>query len=188
MGDDSESILDELLVLKCRRGDVRAWRELVQRYERRLYYFIRRLVAQERDALDILQQVWIAAIKGMPGLSEPRTLRTWLYRIARNNAISHLRRAGTRIESVDPEELQEVAEKDWDDADPCWPEEAPQRLHAAIAQLTVPHREVITLYFLEDASVEEIADVTGVPPGTVKSRLFYAKRALRNALSRPELE
>jgi RNA polymerase sigma-70 factor (ECF subfamily) len=183
--DDPERIFDELLVLRCRRGDVTAWKELVARYEKRLHYFIRRLVGSERDAWDLLQQTWLAAMKGIHRLDEPRTLRTWLYRIARNTAISHLRRSGNDPASVDPSDLRHVSDDQDDsheDADTFFGADAAERVHEALAELSVPHREVLTLHFLEDASVEEIAAVTGVPPGTVKSRLYYAKRALRSVI------
>ena len=182
MNESSQAILDELLVLKCRRGDVGAWRELVERYQPRLFYFIRRLVDQERDAWDVLQQTWMAAMQGMGRLKEPRALRTWLYRIARNEAALRLRRAGREADYVDPEELREVAGPVEEDQDDPWPAEAAGKLHECLAKLSLPHREVLTLHFLEDLSVEEVATITGVPPGTVKSRLYYAKRALRSAI------
>lgn len=184
MRDDSEAILDALLVLKCRRGDSTAWRELVSRYERRLLYFIRRIVGNERDAWDLLQQTWLAALNALAGLDDPKLLRTWLYRIARNLAISHLRKHQRDAMSVDPDDLKELPQLSEEEPEYPWPEEAPQRLHGAIEQLSVRHREVITLYFLEDATVDQIAQVIGVPPGTIKSRLHYAKRALRDILQR----
>ena len=67
MNQDPEIILDELLVLKCRRGDAIAWKQLVERYERRLFYFIRRLVDNERDSWDVLQMTWLGALKGLRG-------------------------------------------------------------------------------------------------------------------------
>lgn len=184
MREGSETILDELLVLRCRRGDAAAWRAMVSRYERRLLYFIRRLVGNERDAWDLLQQTWLAALKGLAGLDDPKFLRTWLYRIARNLAISHLRTHQRDAMSVDPDDLTDLPQLTEDEPEYPWPEEAPQRLHGAIEQLSVRHREVITLYFLEDATVDQISQVIGVPPGTIKSRLHYAKRALRDILQR----
>jgi RNA polymerase sigma-70 factor, ECF subfamily len=180
--DEAERILDELIVLQCRRGEVRAWRQLVTRYEKRLHYFIRRLVGSERDAWDLLQQTWLGAMKGIHSLDNPRTLRTWLYRIARNTAISHIRRGGREAISVDPVSLHDVPQDNGADSfddDPFFGAAAAEVVQESLAKLSVPHREVLTLHFLEDASIEEIADVTGVPPGTVKSRLYYARRALR---------
>ena len=158
---------------------------LVGRYERRLLYFIRRVVDDEREAWDVLQQTWMSALKSIARLDEPRALRTWLYRIARNEAINHLRRDGRRMEASDSEAVENVADDSADDE--MWSTEAAEQVHAALALLSLPHREVLTLHFLEDASVEEIAAVLDVPPGTVKSRLYYARDALRRQLEQREV-
>ena len=188
MRDDAEAILCELLVLRCRRGDPAAWRDVIRLFERRLFYYLRRLVGDaERDAWDVLQQTWLEAFTGLPRLAEPRALRTWLYRIAHCQAASHRRRAGrdTVDGSVDVGEVP-IVDAAADDADPFAAAEAAEQVHAGLARLSVPHREVLTLHFLEDLPVEEIAVVLGVPPGTVKSRLHYAKRALREVLEPQE--
>ena len=181
---ESEQILDELLVLRCRRGDSAAWRQLIGRWDRRLLYYIRRIVSGERDAWDVLQQTWLAAFQALPSLKEPRALRAWLYRIAHRRAISHLRHAGSAPDA-DAGALDDVGDVPAEDDDGgAFPAEAAERVHACLARLSLAHREVLTLHFLEDVSIEEIASILGVPPGTVKSRLFHAKRALRAAIER----
>ena len=187
MRDDAEAILCELLVLRCRRGDPAAWREVIALFERRLFYYLRRLVGDaERDAWDVLQQTWMEAYKNLARLAEPRALRTWLYRIAHCQAVSHRRRTGREAPAADVEfdgpDLREVAAAEAGDAGPFAAAEAAEQVHAGLARMSLPHREVLTLHFLEDLPVEEIALVLGVPPGTVKSRLHYAKRALRDVL------
>ena len=185
MISSSDRILDDLLARRCKRGDGQAWRVLVGRYEKRLLYFIRRLVDDERDAWDVLQQTWLSALKNIARLDEPRALRTWLYRIARNEAVNHLRRDGRRIETIDSDAVENVADDSADDE--MWSSEAAEQVHAALGKLSLPHREVLTLHFLEDASVEEIAAVLDVPSGTVKSRLYYARDALRRQLEQREV-
>ena len=182
--NESERILDELLVLRCRRHDTAAWRELIGRWERRLFYYARRLVGSERDAWDVLQQTWLAAYQALPTLRESRALRAWLYRIAHRQAVSHLRRTGAAPDGA-AAGIETAADVP-DDAsgDPSFPAEVAEQVHAALAALSLAHREVLTLHFLEDVSVDEIAAVLDVPAGTVKSRLFHAKRALRAAIER----
>ena len=189
MRDDAEAILCELLVLRCRRGDAAAWREVIGLFERRLFYYLRRLVGDaERDAWDVLQHTWMEAYRGIHRLAEPRALRTWLYRIAHCQAVSHARRAGRETQATD--DATDVgdlpAEAAGAGADPFAAAEAAEQVHAGLARLSLPHREVLTLHFLEDLPIEEIAAVLGVPPGTVKSRLHYAKLALRDALEREQ--
>jgi RNA polymerase sigma-70 factor (ECF subfamily) len=180
MGGEVEAIQCELLVLRCRRGDPEAWRELVGLFERRLLYYIRRLLSNERDAWDALQQTWMEAFRNLRTLREPRALRPWLYRIAHRRAIS-LRRAKIRDlpEADDPVDVEQVAEQA---TEAEWKLDAAEHVHQALDRLSLSHRQVITLFFLEEMSIDEICDVVGVPPGTVKSRLHYAKLALRRLL------
>src|SRR5207244_777923 len=85
----AEAIHQELLVLRCRRGDQAALEELVRTWEKRLLYFIRRLVDEEHDAWDVLQQTWLRVVSGIGALREPRSLGPWLYRVARHAALNH---------------------------------------------------------------------------------------------------
>src|SRR5215468_6587046 len=89
MGRTAEAIYEELLVLRCRRGEKDALEELVRTRENRLFYFIRRLVDNEADAWDVLQQTWVRVLSGIGALREPRSLGPWLYRVARHAAFNH---------------------------------------------------------------------------------------------------
>jgi RNA polymerase sigma-70 factor (ECF subfamily) len=179
---DSQEILRELLVLRCKRGEGRAFEELIRQYEARLFYFLRRLVATEEDAWDTLQQTWLRVFRGIRTLESPDRLTVWLYRVARCAALDHRRQRDRRaIPLENHAELSELAtEAEPDDF------EDHEHLHAALSQISLAHREVLTLHFLESFSVEQLAEVLAIPPGTVKSRLFHAKRALRTVLEREE--
>ncbi len=182
MPNDKDLIYHELLVLRCRRGERAALEELVGEWERRLFYFIRRLGCDEHDAWDVLQQTWIKVLRGLPSLKEPRNLAPWLYRIARNTAINHGQMRS--VYRVYLHELEPAGEME-EDAGPRNLDNAEQ-IHHGLLQLAVPHREVLTLYFLEDMTVEQIAHVLEVPAGTVKSRLYHARRALRDVLTKED--
>ncbi len=180
MERDKDLIYQELLVLRCQRGDQAALSELVRTWERRLLYFIRRLVDDEQDAWDILQQTWLKVLRGLAGLREPRHLAPWLYRIARNNALNL-----GRLRSLQRETLEDYAagSEPEEDPGPRTLDDAEQ-IHHGLRQLALPHREVLALYFLEDMAVGDIAQVLDIPPGTVKSRLHHARRALRAVLEK----
>jgi RNA polymerase sigma-70 factor, ECF subfamily len=179
---DKQAVLLELLVLRCRRGERQAFDELIRQWEGRLLFYVRRLVVTEEDAWDVLQQTWIKVFRGIKALDDPRRLPTWLYQIARRTAASHWRgqyRTWSRTEeNADLAELAAVEEE--------WHVEDAERVHRVLGRVSLAHREALTLYFLEDLSLEQMAEVLGVPLGTVKSRLCYAKRALRAVLGSEE--
>lgn len=186
LSQDAEAILSELLVLRCRRGDAEAWRQLVRHFERRLLYYLRRLLNDERDAWDVLQQTWLEAFRNLKSLRDPRALRPWLYRISHRRAITHRRRGGKTEQCgvAQPPELDQLpAARDVHDE---WRIDTAEQIHHALGRLSLPHREVLTLFFLEEMPVEEIAQALDIPAGTVKSRLHYAKLELRQVLLRTE--
>jgi len=170
----------EALLRRCQIGDEEALEELIRRWERRLFYYIRRLVPYEEDAWDVLQQTWMRAVKGISDLREPDKFVPWLYRIARNTAFSHQRSLLAREKWIDRaaavDELSgvETLEAEW----------TVEEVHLGMEKLSAHHRDVITLFFLDDLSMAEIAEVLGIADGTVKSRLFYGKKALREVLAR----
>ncbi len=178
LATELQRLRDERLVLRCQLDEPGAFDELLRRFEPRLLYYLRRLVPQEADAWDALQRTWIAAHRNLRRLRDPGALRPWLYRLARNQAASHLRREWRHRARVDDQaDPDALGAGDWTpDLDQA------ERVHAALATLSLPHREVLTLHFLEQMPLEEIAQVTGSPVGTVKSRLHYARRTLRRRL------
>jgi RNA polymerase sigma factor (sigma-70 family) len=179
---DKDLIYQELLVLRCQRGDRDALQELVVTWERRLFYYLRRLGSEEQDAWDLLQQTWLKVLRGISALRDARQLAPWLYCIARNTAINHGQMRSLhreRLEELPPatDSEEDPGPRNYDDV---------EQIHHGLLQLPLPHREVLTLYFLESMAIEQIAQVLDVPPGTVKSRLYHAKRALRNILTKED--
>ncbi len=174
----------ELLVLRWRRGDQAAATELTEMFHAPLLYYLRRLLGSEADAWDAAQETWLAVLRKLSKIREPRTLPAFLYRTARNAALAHLRKqraadAALLVKANAQETELSMANHE---EEMLTAEEAAQ-IHAGLEQLSLAHREVLTLYFLEDLSLNEIAEVLDISLGTVKSRLFHAKRALRSVLS-----
>jgi RNA polymerase sigma-70 factor, ECF subfamily len=168
----------EVLLRRCRAGDQEAIEELIRRWERKLFYYVRRPVADEPDAWDVLQQTWVRVLKGIGKVRDSEKLVPWLYQVARNAALSHRKSLLAHKRWVDREAVVEdlagveVLEADW----------TVQEVHRGMEELSAYHRDVLALFFLEDLSIKEIAGVVGVSVGTVKSRLFYGKKALREVL------
>jgi len=179
--DDEISRLEERLeVLLAQRGDMEAFGRLVTRYERRLVYYILRFVDDGDQALDVLQEVWLSAFRLLPRLDAPEAFRVWVYRITHGKIVEFLRRERRIATSVEEaaSSAAEVAASDLPVLDNV------ELVHQALAYLSVEHRGVLVLHFLEGMPLEEIAQSLSCPVGTVKSRMHHAKRSLRGVIER----
>jgi RNA polymerase sigma-70 factor (ECF subfamily) len=167
----------EWLALRCQSGETGAFEELIAVMERPLLYYAASLTGNTDSALDVLQEVWIKAFRGIRKLKNPGSLRSWLYTITHGIAVDRIRKNYSReqAEKVQYEDFQEAEE-------PSFAEEDTAAVHAALNQIGLHHREVLILHFLEDLSLAEIAEVVGCSEGTVKSRIHYAKRQMKQIL------
>lgn len=171
---------EEWLALRCQLGEPAAFEELVTEFERPLLYYSAKLLGDENQAFDVVQEVWLRALRQIRRLEQPGAVRAWLYRMAHGISVDRLRqeRSRRRVEEIKSLAVDEAIES------PVFCADDVAAVHRALDQLELAHREVIVLQFLEDMSIAEIASVLDCPQGTVKSRLHYAKRALREALNR----
>jgi len=168
----------EWIALRCQSGDMSAFEDLVAVMERPLLYYATTLTGSQDIGLDVLQDVWIKVLHGIRKLKDPGSLRSWLYAITHGVAVDRIRRntSRERAEQVELEDFQEAEE-------PSFAIEDAAAIHLALSQISLSHREVLVLHFLEDMPIAEIATVVGCSEGTVKSRLHYAKRAMKEILS-----
>jgi RNA polymerase sigma-70 factor (ECF subfamily) len=179
MNDLFDRLYERVLVLRCQTGDGSAFGELVERFAMRLGYYVQTLLGKERraDVEDVLQDVWLEVHRSIATLTDPGALEPWLYRVARNRTVSHLRKWVRPTQSIDDRPADSEVDRGGD-----FSIEDAEAIHLALDGLAPEHREVLVLRFLEEMSYEGIAIVTGCPVGTVRSRLHYAKLALRRAL------
>lgn len=168
---------DELLVVRCQLGEAEAFDALIARWHGPLWRYIQRMAGRDDVAQDLLQEVWIGAIRGIGRLRDGARLRGWLFGIARRVIMDRLRRqyAAPDVGDVEPEDLTAPPDAIDNEADLA-------ALERALDALPHVEREVLTLFYLRDLSIVELADALGVPVGTVKSRLFRARRLLRAAM------
>jgi RNA polymerase sigma-70 factor (ECF subfamily) len=179
MTDTTDRLYETILVLRCQAGDEAAFAELVELYQPRLRYYLRKMLREANSAEDALQEVWLDVFRAVSRLAAAGAFRAWLYRIARDRALRELRKRRTPLQPL--EGIEQVAGR---------PEETEftaedvERIHTALDELVAEQREVLVLRYIEDMSYDEIARVVGCQVGTVRSRLHYAKRALRGILER----
>jgi RNA polymerase sigma-70 factor (ECF subfamily) len=177
MNDPLDRLYERVLVLRCQTGDESAFAEMVQRYHARLRTFLRSMLGDAHLADDALQEVWLDVFRGVGKLRDTGAFSGWVYRIARDRAYRLLRRKPLATEPIDAVELADAGDEELD---------ADERELVKTSLERLPHeqREVVLLRFVEQMSYEQIAAAVGCELGTVRSRLHYAKRALRQMIER----
>ena len=176
MRERSEQIRDELLVLGCQEGDARAFDELVERWQRRLWRHACRLTEDEEAAYDVLQEAWIAIGTGLPRLQDNMAFPAWAYRIVSNKSRDWLRRERRRRKG---HELYAETLQDATVNAPVTEDDHCANLYEALRRMPGPDRALLALKYEEGFDTAAIAEVLGIPEGTVRSRLHYARNRLR---------
>lgn len=174
---DADRKQDELLAIRCQLGEPAAFDALIARWHEPLWKYLRRLTGDEDAAAEAVQDAWLRILRGMPRLRDAGRLRAWIFGIARRVVMDRLREKYAEPARVSPDDVELAAADDAIDL-----KEELALLQEELARLPVPEREVLVLFHLEELSLLEIAEVVGIPAGTVKSRLFRARRALRDQL------
>lgn len=187
---DNQSLSDEKLVSRARRGEMAAFEELVARHRDKVYARAFSMMRSEDDALEVSQEAWIKGWQRLKQFQGDSSFLTWMTRIVINLCLDHLRkRKRHRAESI--ETLKEEA----GGVERFMPiltsnptaglerQELRQRLDQAMAQLSYEHRTVLILHEFEELEYKEIAKRMGCSIGTVMSRLFYARRKLAKLMA-----
>ncbi|MED5372346.1 MAG: sigma-70 family RNA polymerase sigma factor [Myxococcota bacterium] len=181
---------DTAVVEAVLAGDSAAYRSLVERYQRRIYAMVTGMVRDKEDARDLTQEAFIKAFKNLERFRKDSSFYTWLYRIAMNLAIDHLRKHGKRkhaefdeqIATRDGEGAIDERHRSLDPSKELQRKRLGDRIFNALDQLSPDHRQIVVLREVEGLSYKEIGEVLEIPEGTVMSRLFYARRKLQEML------
>ena len=176
---------DAVLIAEAVAGDQDAFGQLVARYQDRLYGSLLRMTGSAEDAQDLTQEAFVQAYLKLNTFGGRSAFYTWLYRIAFNRSVSHSRK---RRERTSLDALREAASVD--PVDPAPAPDSPlqeceraELLHGALARMGEEHRHVIVLREMDGFDYQQIAEVLGVPIGTVRSRLFRARLQLKEMLA-----
>lgn len=181
---DLTAVSDSDLVATAARGADRCFEELVRRYQRPISAYVYRMVGNYESALDLTQEIFIKVYSSLRRYRAEFKFSTWIYKIAHNSAIDHLRRNATREQSLlighEGEQFELPLE-----CGRLSPEQESERkerrgeIESVVRALPASYRELVILRHSQDLSYEEIVDVTGLPLGTVKNRLFRAREMMR---------
>lgn len=189
------SLRERRLIRRLRDRDERAFREVVEQYQDKVYNLTYRMLGDRNEAEDLAQEVFITVFKSIDSFRGDAKFSTWLYRVAANhckNRIKYLARRHDRDQSEYDEQIERRAAAGAVTGPAKMPRpdvhleglEREQLLQAAIAELEDDHRLLIVLRDIEELSYDEICAITELPEGTVKSRLHRARLALRKKLQR----
>jgi RNA polymerase sigma-70 factor (ECF subfamily) len=178
------SAADRDLVISASRGLEGGFEELVRRYQRPISAYVYRMVGNHESALDLTQEIFIKVYGSLSRYRPEFKFSTWIYKIAHNAAIDHLRRNvgrerslinGTESDTYDlPIECEGLSPEQQSER-----EERRVEIESVVRSLPTAYRELIVLRHSQDLTYEEIVDVTGLPLGTVKNRLFRAREMMR---------
>jgi RNA polymerase sigma-70 factor (ECF subfamily) len=172
---------EQLPVPQARAGEPAAWDTLIKRYQLPLYVYVFELVHDEQTSLDVVQETFIAAVRHIGSLRDDGKFGSWLFGIAHQKCIQRWRRRDREAHALEEIATSPIELED-DPGILLIRREQEAEFMKLIEQLPPPQRSVLLLHFVEDFSLEGIADITGAQMGTVKSRLHYAKRALRKLI------
>lgn len=173
-----DQAIQRTLVVRAQLGERAALEQLFLRHHRALGYYLRRMLARD-DVTDVQQEVWLSVIRRIGQLRNPEAFVVWLYKIAR-------RKAADRVEKhlLDQSSDREDAGEALAEPEQEFSAEDAALIHEGLERLSAEHREVLLLRFMEDLSYDQIAEVIDCHCGTVRSRLHYAKLALREQLEK----
>jgi len=178
------------LLLKCRAGDWKAYEPIVRAYEGRLYGVALGLVHNAEDARDLVQDTFVRAFKSMELYDPERPFLGWILCVCRNICIDFLRRRryGRSLDDDRDEKPLQLADPGAQTDRSLLDEETRSLIWEALGLLSDEHREVLVLKDLQDLEYGEIADILSIPQGTVASRVYYARQALRETLENMGVE
>lgn len=187
-----ELFREKLFLRRLRHGDERAFGELVQKHQDRVFDLVYRMIGDREEALDLSQEVFVAIHAAVPRFRGESRLSTWIFRVAKNHCLNRLKYLSRR-ERGRSTEISDVPEAVLERNAPSQrPDEAVSvaetrtMVQKAIAQLDEEHRLLVVLRDVEGLSYHEIATITEQPEGTVKSRLHRARAALAEIIAKLE--
>jgi RNA polymerase sigma-70 factor, ECF subfamily len=171
---------DEVLISRIAGGDRLAMQVLYARHHVRVYRFVLRLVRNEATAEDLISEVFLDIWRQAGKFEGRSAASTWMLSIARFKALSALRRRPE--EELDDEMVEQIKDHADDPETALEKKEKGSALRQCLTKLSADHREIIDLVYYHEKSVEEVAEIVGIPEATVKTRMFYARKKLSELL------
>ena len=177
----SADISDEQLVIAVRERDKELYSEIIQRYQTKLSHYLRKFIRDHDELEDVLQEVFIKAYRNLYGFDVHRKFSSWIYRIAHNEALNHIKKYTKESISLDEQEW-EVIDESMDIHAKVEEDELKKDIAKALAFLKDTYRQPLILYFFEQRTYEEISDILHIPRNTVGTLILRGKKMLKKIL------
>lgn len=179
---------DEQLMLRLKSGDRQAFNALVERYRDRMVSYAYRMVGSSELAQDVAQETFVRVYKSAATFRDDGRFSPWVYKIASNVCLSERSRRAKEALNIDFETLQDTHDSGVFVEDQVMAKLTAERLSSGINKLTAQHKTVLVMHVYQGLTYVEIGEALGIPTGTVKSRLFYAIRKLRDVLEQANIQ
>ncbi len=154
---------------------------IVREYQDRIFRLACSILGDRAAAEEAAQEALVRIWKGLPGFRGHSSLSTWIYAISRNTCFTLLSRAGPRTESLEEPGGRREADRR---SAAAWPAAPVPNVMALVGRLPAKYRQVVTLFYMQEKSYDEVADMLGLPVGTVKTYLFRARKSMAEELAR----
>lgn len=170
---------DELYIKRIQKGETECFNHLVEHYSKPVFTLICRIVRNQEDAEELTQDVFLKIFRSLKDFQGNSLFSTWLYRVAYNTAVSHTRKKKQEFLYMEEQTIQNISDRDVDEAfEHTVTENHLHALHQAIDRLSPDERGIITLFYMEEKTVDELAEVTGLSSSNVKVKLHRIRKKL----------
>lgn len=182
-----EEVSDNELIRIIREKDTELYGEIIERYQGKLFAYLYRLIGEKEEAEDLLQDVFIKAFRNLHSYDANRKFSSWIYRIAHNEAVNHIKRKSLKrfisLDNITSTKDKLESSSPEDNAEASWiRKETGKEVDNAIKKLPLKYRQVLVLRYYSDKSYEEISEILGKPVNTVGTLIKRAKNKLAGEL------
>lgn len=171
------------IILRIIKGDTKAFSLLVDKYQNLIFHITKGIVREQMDAEDVCQEVFVKIHKSIGTFKYQSKLSTWIARITYFTALNHLKKSKRNFMEDYPEDLLDMEMNQDNPQELLIKKNTTAYINKLIGQLPENYRVVLTLFHLEEFSIEEINETTGMPEGTIKSYLFRARKLLKDKIT-----
>lgn len=175
-----DRIQEKEIIARVTKGDTQAFSVLVDNYQNLIFHVVKKILPRQMDAEDVCQEVFVKIYRGIGSFRQESKLSTWVAKIAYSTALNHLKKNKRSLTEDYPDDIINLSTERDSPEELLSKKNTSEYLNKLIDQLPEKYGLILTLYHLEEFSIEEINETTGMPEGTIKSHLYRARKMLKD--------